>query len=124
VCELFLVFEFVSTDNQYNRKVIKRTVRRSCCCNSRGHQTIDFPIKTAILQHVHHFEKVLKSNVKLSLQQYKEIEDLNSALANNDLFIAMVRFCEFLGRFGMYCYDSKLTLYYLFFNSAPFTPRS
>jgi hypothetical protein len=91
---MFLIFEFVSTDIHYKRKVIKlfEEVVAVMKKSNRGHQTIDFPIETALLQHFHYFEKVLTSNVKLHLQQYNEIEDLNSALANNDLSIAMVSF--------------------------------
>nr|CAH0105855.1 unnamed protein product [Daphnia galeata] len=82
------------SDIQYKRKVIKlfEEVVAVMKKSNRGHQNIDFPIETAILQHFHHFEKVLTSNVKLPLQQYNEIEDLNSALANNDLSIAMCAF--------------------------------
>ncbi len=106
---MFLIFEFVSTDIHYKRKVIKlfEEVVAVMKKSNRGHQTIDFPIETALLQHFHYFEKVLTSNVKLHLQQYNEIEDLNSALANNDLSIAMVSFGEFLRRIGMYILKFK-----------------
>jgi hypothetical protein len=87
----------MSTENQYRRKVIKlfeevvTVIKKS----NHGHQTNDLPIETTILEHFHHFEKVLTSNVKLPLQHYSEIEYLNSALANNDLSIAMVSFASF-----------------------------
>ena len=89
-----MIFEFVSTDIQYKRKVIKlfEEVVAVMKKSNRGHQTIDFSIETAILQHFHNFEKVLTSIVQLPLQKYNEMEDLNSALENNDLSIAHGKF--------------------------------
>nr|CAH0104285.1 unnamed protein product [Daphnia galeata] len=75
------------SDIQYKRKVIKlfEEVVAVMKKSNRGNQTIDFPIETAILQHFYHFEKVLTSNVKLSLLKRSQF-----GMANNDLSIAMI----------------------------------